>query len=124
MVANALRAGVPKALVGRAALPDDMPYVTGSIGLLGTKPSWELMRDCDTLLMIGSAFPYSKFLPKEGKARGVQIDIDPKMLSIRYPMAMPPHVTAKQAKNLLAALRKGNPVTAGILRYTYRQITI
>ena len=85
-VAEALRAGVAKALLGKAALPDDLPYVTGSIGLLGTKPSYELMTECDTLLMIGSGFPYSEFLPEEGKARGVQIDIAPDMLSLRYPM--------------------------------------
>ena len=87
-VAELLGAGVAKALLGKAVLPDDLPYVTGSIGLLGTKPSWDLMMDCDTLLMIGSSFPYSEFLPKEGKARGVQIDIDGKMLGIRYPMEM------------------------------------
>ncbi|MDF9797096.1 pyruvate dehydrogenase (quinone) [Catalinimonas alkaloidigena] len=85
-VAELLGAGVAKALLGRAALPDDLPYVTGSIGLLGTKPSWELMNECDTLLMIGSGFPYSEFLPDEGQARGVQIDISGRMLSLRYPM--------------------------------------
>jgi pyruvate dehydrogenase (quinone) len=84
--AERLSAGVAKALLGKAALPDDLPFVTGSIGLLGTKPSYELMLDCDTLLMIGSGFPYAEFLPKEGQARGVQIDIDPRMLSLRYPM--------------------------------------
>jgi pyruvate dehydrogenase (quinone) len=81
-----LQAGVAKALLGKAALPDDLPWVTGSIGLLGTKPSWNLMTGCDTFLMIGSGFPYSEFLPEEGQARGVQIDIDPAMLSLRYPM--------------------------------------
>ena len=85
-VADVLGAGVAKALLGKAALPDDLPYVTGSIGLLGTKPSWTLMQECDTLLMVGSSFPYSEFLPEEGKARGVQIDIDGRMLGIRYPM--------------------------------------
>ena len=85
-IAELLGAGVAKALLGRAVLPDDLPYVTGSIGLLGTKPSWELMTGCDTLLMMGSSFPYSEFLPKEGQARGVQIDIDGRMLSLRYPM--------------------------------------
>ena len=85
-VAALLGAGVAKALLGKAALPDDLPYVTGSIGLLGTKPSWDMMMSCDTLLMIGSRFPYSEFLPREGDARGVQIDLDPSMLSIRYPM--------------------------------------
>jgi pyruvate dehydrogenase (quinone) len=84
--ADMLGAGVAKALLGRAALPDDLPFVTGSIGLLGTRPSWEMMAECDTFLMVGSSFPYSEFLPKEGQARGVQIDIDGRMLSIRYPM--------------------------------------
>jgi pyruvate dehydrogenase (quinone) len=85
-VADRLGAGVAKALLGKAALPDDLPYVTGSIGLLGTKPSWDLMTGCDTLLMVGSAFPYSEFLPEEGQARGVQVDIDGRMLGLRYPM--------------------------------------
>ena len=85
-VAERLGAGVAKALLGKAALPDDLPWVTGSIGLLGTKPSCELMTGCDTLLMVGSGFPYSEFLPEEGKARGVQIDLEPDMLSLRYPM--------------------------------------
>ena len=85
-VAEKLGAGIAKALLGKAAVPDDLPYVTGSIGLLGTTPSWEMMTGCDTLLMVGSGFPYSEFLPEEGQARGVQIDIDPRMLSLRYPM--------------------------------------
>ena len=85
-VAERLRAGVAKALLGKAVVPDDLPFVTGSIGLLGTKPSWDLMKGCDTLLMVGSAFPYSEFLPKPGAARGVQIDIDGSRLSLRYPM--------------------------------------
>lgn len=84
-VADVLGAGVAKALLGKAALPDDLPFVTGAIGLLGTKPSWNLMMDCDTLLMVGTNFPYSEFLPKEGQARGIQIDIDGRMLGIRYP---------------------------------------
>jgi pyruvate dehydrogenase (quinone) len=85
-VANILGAGISKALLGRAAIPDDLPFSCGPIGLLGSKPSWIMMSECDTLLMIGSGFPYSEFLPKEGQARGVQIDIDPKYLSLRYPM--------------------------------------
>ncbi len=85
-VADRLGAGVAKALLGKAAVPDDLPWVTGSIGLLGTKPTDEMMSACDTLLMVGSGFPYSEFLPKEGDARGVQIDIDAGMLSVRYPM--------------------------------------
>ncbi|MEU0228935.1 thiamine pyrophosphate-requiring protein [Streptomyces sp. NPDC006284] len=84
-LAESLGAGVAKALLGKDVLSDELPYVTGSIGLLGTRPSYELMRDCDTLLTIGSSFPYSQFLPEYGKARGVQIDIDPHMIGMRYP---------------------------------------
>lgn len=84
-VCNLLGAGVAKALLGKAALPDDLPFVTGSIGLLGTKPSWEMMNNCDTLLMVGTTFPYSEFLPKDGHARGVQIDLEPRNVGLRYP---------------------------------------
>ena len=85
-VAERLKAGVAKALLGKAVLPDDLPFVTGSIGLLGTKPSWDLMKGCDTFFMVGSSFPYSEFLPEPGAARGVQVDIDGSRLSLRYPM--------------------------------------
>ena len=84
-VCDILGCGVAKALLGKAALPDDLPFVTGSIGLLGTEPSSNMMRDCDTLLMVGTSFPYAEFLPPPGQARGVQIDIDGTMLGIRYP---------------------------------------
>ncbi|MCH5670465.1 thiamine pyrophosphate-requiring protein [Streptomyces gilvus] len=84
-IAELLGAGVAKALLGKDVLSDELPYVTGSIGLLGTRASYELMRDCDTLLTIGSSFPYTQFLPDFGKARGVQIDIDPHMVGMRYP---------------------------------------
>ncbi len=84
--AELLGAGIAKALLGKDVLPDDLPQVTGSIGLLGTKPSWDLMDGCDTLLMVGSSFPYSEWLPEPGEARGVQIDIDPKLIGLRYPM--------------------------------------
>jgi pyruvate dehydrogenase (quinone) len=84
-VADLLGAGVAKALLGKDVLPDDLPFVTGAIGLLGTRPSWTLMQECDTLLMVGTSFPYSEFLPKEGQARGVQIDLDGRMLGVRYP---------------------------------------
>ncbi|MDN3021953.1 thiamine pyrophosphate-requiring protein [Streptomyces sp. S.PB5] len=84
-IAELLGAGVAKALLGKDALSDELPYVTGAIGLLGTRPSYELMRDCDTLLTIGSSFPYTQFLPDFGDARGVQIDIDPHMVGMRYP---------------------------------------
>jgi pyruvate dehydrogenase (quinone) len=84
-VADALGAGVAKALLGKDVLPDDLPYVTGSIGLLGTRPSYELMMECDTLLTVGSSFPYTQFLPELGKARAVQIDRDPRLIGLRYP---------------------------------------
>ncbi|HEV7625477.1 MAG TPA: thiamine pyrophosphate-requiring protein [Streptomyces sp.] len=84
-IADTLQAGVAKALLGLDVLPDTLPYVTGSIGLLGTRPSYEMMRDCDTLLTIGSSMPYSQFLPPYGKARAVQIDLDPHMVGMRYP---------------------------------------
>lgn len=100
-VAERLGAGVAKALLGKAVLPDDLPYVTGSIGLLGTRASWQLMSECDTLLMVGSSFPYSEFLPQEGQARGVQIDLDGRKLSMRYPMEVP---MVGDAKETLAAL--------------------
>jgi pyruvate dehydrogenase (quinone) len=84
-VADLLGAGVAKALLGKAVLPDELPYVTGSIGLLGTQCTDEMMQSCDTLLMIGTSFPYSEWLPKEGTARGVQIDLSARMLDLRYP---------------------------------------
>ncbi|MEU3958005.1 thiamine pyrophosphate-dependent enzyme, partial [Streptomyces achromogenes] len=84
-LADVLGAGVAKALLGKDVLPDDLPYVTGSIGLLGTRPSYELMQECDTLLMIGSSFPYTQFMPDLDQARAVQIDIDPHMIGLRYP---------------------------------------
>jgi pyruvate dehydrogenase (quinone) len=101
-VADRLGAGAAKALLGKAALPDDLPWVTGSIGLLGTKPSYDMMMGCDTLLMVGSGFPYSEFLPKEGAARAVQIDIAPEMLSLRYPMEV--NLVGDSAETLKALL--------------------
>lgn len=102
--ADVLGAGVAKALLGKAVLPDDLPYVTGSIGLLGTKTSDTMMRECDTLLMVGSSFPYSEWLPKEGQARGVQIDIAPRMLSLRYPMEVNLHGDAAETLRALLPL--------------------
>jgi pyruvate dehydrogenase (quinone) len=84
-VADVLAAGVAKPLLGKDVLSDDLPYVTGSIGLLGTRPSYEMMRDCDTLLTVGSNFPYTQFLPDLDQARAIQIDIDPKWIGMRYP---------------------------------------
>ncbi|HJW57252.1 MAG TPA: thiamine pyrophosphate-requiring protein [Burkholderiaceae bacterium] len=103
-VADRLGAGAAKALLGKAVLPDDLPWVTGSIGYLGTEPSYDMMMKCDTLLMIGSGFPYTEFLPKEGNARGVQIDIDPGMLSIRYPAEVNLHGDAAETLRALIPL--------------------
>lgn len=110
--AELLGCGVAKALNGKAVLADDLPYVTGSCGLLGTKPTDEMMENCDTLFMVGSSFPYSEWLPPEGDARGVQIDIDGTMIGIRYPMevnlvgdaketlkALIPHLQRKQDRS-------------------------
>jgi len=113
-IAEKLQAGAAKALLGKAVLPDDLTWVTGSIGLLGTKPSYDLMMECDTFLMIGSGFPYSEFLPKEGNARGVQIDIDPSMLSLRFPMEV--NLQGDAAATLRALLPLVEQKTAGSWR--------
>ncbi|XVV01672.1 thiamine pyrophosphate-requiring protein [Actinosynnema sp. CA-248983] len=106
-VAELLGAGVAKALLGKDVLPDDRSYVTGAIGLLGTRPSYELMRDCDTLLIVGSSFPYSQFLPEFGKARGVQIDADGRLIGMRYPTEVNLVGDAKSTlRALLPALRR------------------
>ena len=102
--ANVLGAGVAKALLGKDVLPDDAPFVTGSIGLLGTEPSWKLMQECDTLLMIGSGFPWTEFLPAEGSARAVQIDIDPAMLGLRYPCEVNLHGDSAETLRALLPL--------------------
>src|ERR1700747_305089 len=84
--AELLGAPIIKALLGKGAVPDDSPYTTGGIGLLGTKPSQEALEDCDTLLIVGSSFPYIEYMPKPGQARGVQIELDPKRIGLRYPV--------------------------------------
>jgi pyruvate dehydrogenase (quinone) len=84
--AELLGAPIIKALLGKAAVPDDSPYTTGGIGLLGTRPSQEAMEDCDTLLMVGTSFPYIEFMPKPGQAQGIQIELDPKRIGLRYPV--------------------------------------
>ncbi len=101
-IAERLGAGVAKALLGKAAVPDDLPFVTGSVGWLGTDASAALMQGCDTLLMIGSSFPYTEFLPQPGQARGVQIDRDASRLSIRYPMEV--ELVGDSAETLRALL--------------------
>jgi len=119
-VADVLGAGIAKALNGRAAVPDDLAFVTGTIGLLGTKPSADMMEGCDTLLMVGTSFPYSEWLPEPGQARGVQIDIDARKLGIRYPVevamvgdaaetlrALIPHLRRKEDRSWRADIEAG-----------------
>ena len=84
--AELLAGPIIKPLLGKAAVPDDSPYTTGGIGLLGTRPSQEALEDCDTLLMVGTSFPYLEFMPKPDEARGVQIELDPKRIGLRYPV--------------------------------------
>lgn len=103
-VAESLGAGVAKALLGKGVLPDNLPFVTGSIGMLGTEATEEMMNSCDTLLVIGSNFPYAEFLPKEGQAKAIQIDIDARNLSMRYPMDVVLHGDAKQTLRALAPM--------------------
>src|SRR5205809_2779200 len=100
-VADLLGAGVAKALLGKDVLPDDLPWVTGSIGLLGTIPSHDMIEGCDTLLMVGTTFPYAEFLPKEGQARAVEINIDASLIGIRYPSEV---MLVGDAKETLQAL--------------------
>src|SRR5919197_1255287 len=100
-VAELLGAGVAKALLGRTALPDDLPFVTGPIGLLGSTASYELMKGCDTLLMVGTSFPYAEFLPKEGQAHCVEIELEASRIGIRYPVDAP---LVGDAKETLKAL--------------------
>ncbi len=88
-IAEILAAPIAKPLLGKACVPDDSPYTTGSIGLLGTAPSQESLENCDTLLMIGTSFPYIEFLPKPDQARGVQIELDPARIGLRYPIEAP-----------------------------------
>ncbi len=103
-IADLLGAGIAKSWLGKAAVPDDVPFCTNSIGLLGTKPSWDMMQDCDTLLVVGSSFPYAEFYPPVGKARGVQIDVDGRMLSLRYPMEVCLKGDAKETLQALIPL--------------------
>jgi len=102
--AETLSAGVAKALLGKDALPDDLPFVTGAIGLLGTQPSSDMMNGCDTLLMIGTGFPWAEFLPPDGQARAVQIDIAPEMLGLRYPVEVNLHGDAAETLRALLPL--------------------
>lgn len=105
-IAEMLGAPIVKALLGRCAVPDDSPYTTGTIGLLGTKPSQEAMEDCDTLLIVGSAFPYIEFLPKPDQAKGVQIDFDPKQIGLRFPVEIGLVGDSRQTLQALVPLLK------------------
>ena len=103
-VADTLGAGVAKALLGKQALPDDLPFVTGTIGLLGTAPSSDMIDGCDTLLMIGTSFPWAEFLPKTGQARAVQIDREPASLGLRYPTEVNLHGDSAETLRALLPL--------------------
>lgn len=122
-VAELLGAGVAKALLGKAAMPDDLPFVTGSIGYLGTSASNQMMEECDTLLMVGSGFPYTEYLPKPGQARGVQIDINGRMLGLRYPMEAPLVGDSTETLRALAPLltRKANDAWRARVEQLVRQ---
>ena len=119
-VAELLGAGIAKPLLGKDVLSDELPYVTGSVGLLGTRPSYEMMMHCDTLLTVGSSFPYTQFLPAFDQARAVQIDIDGKFIGMRYPYevnlvgdsaatlrALIPHLKRKEDRSWREAIEAG-----------------
>jgi pyruvate dehydrogenase (quinone) len=108
-IADKLGAGVAKALLGKAVVPDDVPWVTGPIGILGTRPSWDMMNECDTLLMVGTGFPYAEFLPSEGQARAVQIDISAAMLGLRYPTEVNLHGDSAETLRALLPLVDAKP---------------
>jgi len=119
-VAELLGAPIIKALLGKAAVPDESPYTTGGIGLLGTRPSQEALEECDTLLMVGTSFPYIEYLPKPGRAVGIQIELDPKRIGLRYPVevglvgdskrcleALIPMLQRKQDRHFLEKAQRG-----------------
>jgi pyruvate dehydrogenase (quinone) len=108
-VAERLGAGVAKALLGKDVVPDDVPFVTGSVGWLGTSASNRMMQECDTLLLVGTSFPYTEFLPKEGRARGVQIDVAPRNLALRYPVEVALAGDAAETLGALLPLLARNP---------------
>jgi pyruvate dehydrogenase (quinone) len=117
-VAEALGAPVIKALLGKAAVPDDSPYTTGGIGLLGTEPSQDALEDCDTLFIVGSSFPYIEFLPEPGSVKCVQIDIDPQRISLRYPADVGLVGSSKTCLRALIPLLK--PHSKGFLKKAQR----
>ncbi|HZZ41756.1 MAG TPA: thiamine pyrophosphate-requiring protein [Tepidisphaeraceae bacterium] len=103
-ITDRLGAGIAKSWLGKAVVAESVPYCTGHIGLLGSKPTWDMMRGCDALLVVGSSFPYAEFYPKVGQAKGVQIDIDGRLLSLRYPMDVNLKGDAKQTLKALIPL--------------------
>src|SRR5581483_10182280 len=108
-IAEILGAPIIKALLGKAVVPDDSPYTTGGIGLLGTRPSQDAMEECDTILIVGSAFPYIEFMPKPDQARGVQIDLDPQQIGLRFPVEVGLVGDSRQALQALIPLLKSKP---------------
>jgi pyruvate dehydrogenase (quinone)/pyruvate oxidase len=108
-MADMLAAPIVKPLLGKGTVPDDSPYTTGSIGLLGTVPSQQAMEECDTLLMVGTSFPYIEFLPRPGQAKGVQIDIDPMRIGLRYPVEVGLVGDSKAILQVLIPLLRRNP---------------
>ena len=108
-IAEILGAPIIKALLGKAVVPDDSPYTTGGIGLLGTRPSQDAMEECDTILIVGSAFPYIEFMPKPDQARGVQIDRDPMQIGLRYPVEAGLVGDSRDTLRALIPLLKRNP---------------
>lgn len=115
-VANRLGAGIAKALLGKYVVPDDLPFVTGTLGLLGTRPSYDMMNECDTLLMVGTCYPYSEFLPREGRARGIQIDIDARNVGLRFPTEL--NLIGDSRETLAALLPLLTPKTGTAWRDT------
>src|SRR5436190_16335717 len=108
-VAEILGAPIVKALLGKAVVPDDSPYTTGTIGLLGTRPSQDAIEQCDTLLMVGTSFPYIEFLPKPGQARAVQVEVDPMRIGLRYPVEVGLVGDSRRTLQLLLPMLNNNP---------------
>ncbi|MBI2816495.1 MAG: pyruvate oxidase [Acidobacteria bacterium] len=121
-LAERLGAPIVKALLGKACVPDNSPYTTGSIGLLGTRPSQDVMENCDTLLMIGTSFPYIEYLPKPGQARAVQIDLDPQRIGLRYPVEVGLVGDSRRVLHELLPLLKRNR-HRGFLDHTQKGMT-
>jgi len=135
-LADAVGGPVIKALLGKACVPDDSPFTTGGIGLLGTTPSQEAMEKCDTLFVVGSSFPYIEFLPRPGQARGVQLDLDPTRIGLRYPVevglvgdckatlaALLPLLKRKKDRSFLATAQEGMKAWNETLRERTSQTT-